>query len=202
MVSRLVPRTLTRLGAGAIGLVVMSALGGLTAPIARAQNWSLLDCLRRAGSDAYAVARCKNPNAQAPNLEEPITPSAGSGPGGPPPTSPNPSSSAGSRPGAGPGSRPTATQPYRPGPPASSYNSANRARVTIDCLSNYSNQPSAVLDACGAWAPNRPTASPTASPMTTPTGPMATPASPMTAPAPSASPSLQPVNQPLLMPPR
>lgn len=170
MVSRLALRPRTRWQSGAIGLAMISAisaLGGLAAPSAQAQSRSLLDCLRRAGTDAYAVARCRNPNAQPPNLEEPITPSPSSSSSGSPVNSPSSSSSASPRSGAGPARTPTATQPYRPGLPASSYNSANRARVTIDCLSQYSEQPNAVLSACGAWGPNRqPTtpASPTAAP--------------------------------------
>lgn len=171
MTQRMVSRLALRLGArwrsGAIGLVMISALGGLAVPSARAQNWSLLDCLRRAGTDAYAVARCKNPNAQPPNLEEPITPSPSSSSGAPPTNAPSSSSSAGPGTGTNPAKPPATAQPYRPGPPASSYNSANRSRVTIDCLSQYSEQPNAVLSACGAWGPNRqPTtpASPTATP--------------------------------------
>jgi len=164
IVSPWASRMLTRLGSGAIGLGAIAALVGLEAPIAQAQNWSLLDCLRQAGTDAYAVARCKNPNAQAPNLEEPITPSPSSSPSGPQPTPSSPSSSSGGRPTAGPGPAPTAAQPYRPGPPASSYNSANRVRVTLDCLNNYSEQPNAVLSACGAWGPHRQPAGSTTTP--------------------------------------
>lgn len=144
-------------GVGAIGLLALVTLG---TPTAQAQSPGLLDCMRRAGNDPYALARCRNPNAQAPNLEEPITPSPGSGnSGGPPPSQPNSASGPNSGPNRGSGSSATST-----GVPASRYNSANRSRITIDCMSAYSDQPSALLTECGAWAPRRNTPTPSATP--------------------------------------
>lgn len=164
------------IGRWAVGATATAIATALAAPIAQAQNLTMLRCLQAANGDPYKVAQCSNPNARPPNLEEPASP-----PSGTPPRS-QPSSNSGNSSGGQPSNRPAAQSATpqrattnRPGIPASSYNSANRVRATLDCLNSYGTSTNQVLSECGAWGPRLNTgttgASTTTAPAAAPGGP-------------------------------
>lgn len=170
------PRSAIRwaIGQGVMGVAATAIATALAAPMAQAQNLTMLRCLQAADGDPYKVAQCSNPNARPPNLEEPATT-----PSGPAPRNRPANGSAGAA-GAGRGSaQPAATQrpsqAARPGVPASSYNSANRVRATLDCLNTYGPSTNQVLSECGAWSPRLNTGTAGASSTATPAAPGASP---------------------------
>jgi hypothetical protein len=194
------PRSAIRwaIGQGVMGVTATAIATALAAPMAQAQNLTMLRCLQAAGDDPYKVAQCSNPNARPPNLEEPAAT-----PSGPAPRNRPANGSAGAA-GAGRGSAQPATtqrpsQAARPGVPASSYNSANRVRATLDCLNTYGTSTNQVLSECGAWSPRL--NSGTTSSTTAPAMPGAAPGgnAPSTMPPPPGTNGSGPGGQPTIL---
>ncbi|TAD78620.1 MAG: hypothetical protein EA001_06875 [Oscillatoriales cyanobacterium] len=158
------------IGHGLMGMAATAIATALAAPIAQAQNLTMLRCLQAAGDDPYKVAQCSNPNARPPNLEEqPANAPSGNAPNRPANRGDRNRGSNSDRPAVQPATIQRTNTTNRPGVPASSYNSANRVRATLDCLSNYGTSTNQVLSECGAWSPRpnsgRPaTATPNAAP--------------------------------------
>jgi hypothetical protein len=185
-------------GMGVAATVIATAITTtLAAPMAQAQNLTMPRCLQAADGDPYKVAQCSNPNARPPNLEEPAaTPSE------PAPRNRPANGSTGAA-GAGRGAAQPATtqrpsQAARPGVPASSYNSANRVRATLDCLNTYGTSTNQVLSECGAWSPrlNSGTASTGTTPATTMPGSAPRSNTPSTMPPPPGTNDPNPGSQP------
>lgn len=164
------PRSTIRwaIGQGVMGVAATAIATALAAPIAQAQNLTMLRCLQAADGDPYKIAQCSNPNARPPDFEEPAASPASPG-GAAPRSRPNNSGNGSSGSNARPATIRRSNATTRTGVPASSYNPVNRVRATLDCLSDYSGS-NQVLSECGAWSPRLNTGTAGASNTATPAG--------------------------------